>query len=96
MLQTIPGVIEVCRVSGTSNLRLSEEQQLRFVGLKVMVDRIEIRVQTSDIREVHFEWEGVQPLFNRIPFSFFRHVIYMEERESEKTGGCQLVEATLS
>ena len=42
MLQRVPRVAEVRRVGWTSDLRLSEEQQLRFFGLEVVVDRVEI------------------------------------------------------
>lgn len=64
MLQSIPWVAEVCRVIRASDLRLSEEQQLWFGSLEVVMDCDEIRVQSSNIGEVHFEWEAVQPLFD--------------------------------
>lgn len=54
MLQRIPRVVEVRRVGRTFDLRLGEEQQVRFFSLKMVVDGIEITVQTSNISEVHF------------------------------------------
>ena len=76
MLQSIPGVGEVHRVSWTPNLRLSEDQQLRLLSLKVVVDCIDIGVQTSDVSEVHFEWEEVQPLIKLFLLFMLFHVCF--------------------
>lgn len=38
----------------TLDLHLSDQQQLRFVDFRMVVDRNEFRVQTSDIGELYF------------------------------------------
>ena len=53
VLQSIPRVA-ADTASRTSDLRLSEEQQLQFLCLPVVVNCCEIRVQASDVTELHF------------------------------------------
>lgn len=48
----------------------------------VVVDRLEIGVQTSAAREVHFQWEDVQPLWcPSISLVFYGEWIGAGERE---------------
>jgi hypothetical protein len=54
--------VQIRRVHGTSDLRLGEAEQVGLLSLEMVVDWHEIRVQASDVREVHFKGEDVLPL----------------------------------